>query len=85
MNHANGLTDRALLFLLFQQRERRTATPHIHAKAAEDEAKFWLGPIQPAANYGFRPKELNGIERLVTEHQELLLEAWNEHFGRQQN
>jgi hypothetical protein len=61
----------------------RGEPPHIHVKAAEDEA--WLAPIQPAANYGFRTKELNEIERLVTEHQELLLETWNEHFSRQQN
>ena len=60
----------------------RGEPPHIHVKAAEDEAKFWLEPVQVAANYGFRTREINEIERLVREHKELLLEAWNEHLSR---
>jgi hypothetical protein len=31
----------------------REAPPHIHVKAAEDEAKFWLEPIELASNFGF--------------------------------
>jgi hypothetical protein len=55
--------------------------PHIHVKADRDEARFWLEPIDLAANYGFRAHELNEIERLVLEHQAEFMEAWNEHFG----
>ena len=55
--------------------------PHIHVKAGEDEAKFWLNPVNLAANYGFRTRELNEVEGLVIEHQAELLEAWNEYFG----
>jgi hypothetical protein len=55
--------------------------PHIHIKAAENEAKFWLDPIGLAFNYGFRGRELNEIERLVRQHQPQLMETWNEHFG----
>ena len=54
--------------------------PHIHVKAASDEAKYWLDPIQLAANYGFNVRELSEVERLIEEHQELLLEAWNGHI-----
>lgn len=54
--------------------------PHIHVNAGEDEAKFWLDPIQLAVNYGFNTKELNEIAELVSEHRELFLEAWHEHF-----
>jgi len=54
--------------------------PHIHIKAAEKEAKFWLTPVFLASNYGFRSHELNEIERLVREHQTRLVEAWNEYF-----
>jgi len=32
----------------------REEPAHIHVKAAEDEAKFWLDPMELAANYGFR-------------------------------
>lgn len=55
--------------------------PHIHIKAAENEAKFWLQPVRFAFNYGFRSGELNQIERLVREHQTELLEAWHGYFN----
>jgi hypothetical protein len=55
--------------------------PHIHVKAGDDQAKFWLEPIALASNYGFKAHELNEIERLVREHQLELLEAWHEHLG----
>jgi hypothetical protein len=55
--------------------------PHIHVKASGDEVKFWLDPVELHANYGFNGRELNEIERLVNEHRELLIEAWNEYFS----
>ena len=55
--------------------------PHIHVKAAEHEAKFWLDPVSLETNYGFRSRDLNEIERLIREHQDELLEAWNEHLA----
>jgi len=55
--------------------------PHIHVKAAGDEAKYWLDPVELAANYGFNARELNEIGGLVEEHREQLLEAWHEHLG----
>lgn len=55
--------------------------PHIHVRASGDEAKFWLDPVQLAANYGFNNSDINEIERLVVEHREDLLEAWHEHLG----
>lgn len=54
---------------------------HIHVKAGEDEAKFWLDPVQLAANYGFNGRELKQIQRIIEKHQVTPLEAWNEHFG----
>lgn len=55
--------------------------PHIHIKAAENEAKFWLDPIQLELNDGFNDRELKTIEQIIEEYQEDLLEAWNEHFA----
>jgi hypothetical protein len=55
--------------------------PHIHVKAGGDEAKYWLDPVELAADYGFNARELNEIERLVGEYRELFLEAWHEHLG----
>ncbi len=55
--------------------------PHIHVKSAENEAKFWLQPIQLAANYGFNGRQLNEILGLVEEHSNEFLEAWDEYFS----
>lgn len=55
--------------------------PHIHAKADRNEAKFWLEPIDLAANYGFKVHELNAIKRIVQQYEQEFLEAWNEHLG----
>ena len=54
---------------------------HIHVKAGGDQAKFWLEPIELAANYGFKGHELNEIEKIIKENQTLLIEAWYEHFS----
>lgn len=54
--------------------------PHIHIKAGDDEAKYWLQPVCLAANYGFNTAELNQIQRLIQDHQQELEEAWNDYF-----
>jgi hypothetical protein len=54
--------------------------PHIHVRAGEFEAKFWLLPVELAVNYGFNGRDLNQIRWLVNEHVDELLEAWNEYF-----
>ena len=51
---------------------------HIHVKAESDQAKFWLDPISLASNYGFRAHKLNEIEKIIQDHKDELLEAWNE-------
>jgi hypothetical protein len=44
-------------------------------------AKFWLDPVQLAANLGFRAHELREIQLIVTEYRAYFLETWNEFFG----
>jgi hypothetical protein len=41
----------------------------------------WLQPIDLARNFGFSPKELRRIQRLVIQHQAAFLEAWHGHLG----
>jgi hypothetical protein len=53
---------------------------HIHVKRDRHIAKFWLAPPELAKNYGFADHEISRIERLVEEHQNLLIEAWHEYF-----
>ncbi|HLG30452.1 MAG TPA: DUF4160 domain-containing protein [Candidatus Brocadiales bacterium] len=53
---------------------------HIHIKAGNEQAKFWLDPVAIAANYGFEVYELNEIKTIIIQHQAKLIEAWNEYF-----
>jgi hypothetical protein len=55
--------------------------PHVHVDRDEESAKFWLSPVGLAYNLGFSPNELRRIEAIVTENQQLLLEAWYGYFG----
>jgi hypothetical protein len=54
--------------------------PHIHVDRDNSSAKFWLEPVALARNRGFRGRELRRIERIVRDHQWVLLEAWNDFF-----
>ena len=56
--------------------------PHVHVDRDELSAKFWLRPVGLARNYGFRPRELTELLAIVEQHQDELLEAWYEYFGR---
>lgn len=54
---------------------------HVHVKAAENEAKYWLEPIELSWNSGFNERELKQIEHYLAENLATLIEAWNEFFG----
>ncbi len=47
----------------------------------DNTAKLWLTPVALAYNIGFRAKELRDVQRLVDEHADEFLEAWNANFG----
>ncbi len=53
---------------------------HVHVDRDDPSAKFWLDPVAVARNLGFNPQELRKIERVILEHEQFLLEAWNDHF-----
>jgi len=55
--------------------------PHVHVDRDDFSAKFWLDPVILARNLGFNARELRRIERIVTENEVDLVEAWNGHFG----
>jgi hypothetical protein len=61
--------------------DERQEPPHIHIAAAENEAKFWLTPVQLSWNQGFRSGELKEIEVLIETNLHLLLEAWYGFFN----
>ncbi|MEA2999702.1 MAG: hypothetical protein QOK17_1535 [Sphingomonadales bacterium] len=55
--------------------------PHVHVDKAEATAKVWLEEVRIARSRGFRKRDRNVILGLVTEHREMMLEAWYEYFG----
>jgi len=55
--------------------------PYVHVDRDEQSAKFWLRPVQLSRNLGFSPHELRRIHRLTEDHQDALLEAWNDHLS----
>ena len=55
--------------------------PHIHVERAEKYAKFWLEPVSLAESRAFRNHELTELRKMVEEHREEFIVAWNEHFN----
>jgi Domain of unknown function (DUF4160) len=60
----------------------RGEPPHVHVERDDSEAKFWLDPVELAANEGFRAHELGRIRAIVIENRERFLEVWHGFFGR---
>lgn len=58
----------------------RPEPAHVHVEREESRAKFWLDPVRLQDSGGFRGPELRRVARLVTEHREILLRAWDEYF-----
>ena len=50
---------------------------HVHVQREDNVAKFWAAPVRLADAGGFRASELRRIERIVTDHQTQIVEAWN--------
>jgi hypothetical protein len=54
---------------------------HVHVRAGDKEAKFWLHDLVVAINAGFATHEIGDIVRHLRQNRENLLSAWDEHFG----
>ena len=52
---------------------------HVHAQREGATCKFWLEPVLLASNNGFSAQELNRIRAIVSENEERISEAWDEH------
>jgi hypothetical protein len=58
----------------------RDEPPHVHVERDNALAKFWLNPIRLQSNKGFAAIEINRIQKLIADHQQQLLEAWDDFF-----
>lgn len=54
---------------------------HVHIDKDDASAKFWLERIALARNVGFSARELGALQRLVTEHRDVLIAACYGFFG----
>ncbi len=54
---------------------------HIHIEREDKVAKFWLDPIRLQNSGGFNRAELNRIQKIIQDHHQELMEAWNDYFG----
>lgn len=71
-----------LKFFFYANEGNPREPAHVHVRQAGIEAKFWLAPdVQLARNDGFDAPSLRRIERLVRQHRQSFLRAWNEYFS----
>jgi Domain of unknown function (DUF4160) len=54
--------------------------PHIHVSSARGLALFWLSPVEYRDSWGYTPREIGRIRRIVTANREELLRRCNEYF-----
>jgi hypothetical protein len=54
---------------------------HVHVQKENMVCKFWLEPVVLTKNYGFSPRELNIIRKMIQHNRTKIMEAWNEHYG----
>ncbi len=58
---------------------------HVHVGKAGKEAKYWMAPIALVKSGLFREHELSEIERILAEHQNVILQAWQEEHEKRGN
>jgi len=59
------------------------ARQHVHITCGDGEAKFWLEPLISLAVYhGLNQRKLNEIQKIVEDHKNEIIKAWQEHFGK---
>ncbi len=54
---------------------------HVHVERDNKIAKFWFDPVRLQNSGGFNRVEIGQIQKIISEHQTELMEAWDEYFG----
>lgn len=49
---------------------------HVHVRQQRKHAKYWVDSIALAWSHGFRPHELNEIERIIRDNQAYIYRVW---------
>ena len=58
----------------------RNEPPHIHVERGDGAAKFWLNPIKIDYSRRFKKQEIKRATEIIEEHQNFLMDRWNEYF-----
>ena len=68
--------------------DERNEPAHIHAVKAEKECKYWLDAqafeIREALSYNMSPRDTRDVRRIIFDHFDYLIEAWERIHGGQQ-
>ena len=68
-------------FFYSHENQETREPPHIHVVSGEGEASFWLSPVSHRRSWGYTPREIELVRRLVIARREEILRRWNEFFG----
>jgi len=68
-------------FRLYFFANERNEPPHIHVQYHAAVAKFWIKPVAVAKNMGMNASELRKAGKIVSKHEKLIEEKWNEFFS----
>lgn len=59
----------------------RSEPKHVHVEREDNIAKFWIDPVRLQKSGGFSRSEITRIMNIIDEHNEQIMEAWDEYFG----
>lgn len=59
----------------------RDEPKHIHVEREDNIAKFWIDPVRLQKSGGFSRSEIIRIMNIIDEHNEQIMETWDEYFG----
>ncbi|MBI4670824.1 MAG: DUF4160 domain-containing protein [Chloroflexi bacterium] len=57
---------------------------HVHVRHERKQAKYWIDPISLAWTRGFRPHELNEIERIIGDNHAYIRRVWQRERAKRQ-
>lgn len=68
-------------FYFFAHENQETREPpHVHVESSDGGAVFWLEPVRLREAWGYTPREIARLRRIVVGSRALLLRRWDEFF-----
>ena len=68
-------------FRVFFYAGDRDEPAHVHVEREGRVAKFWLDPVRLERSGGFKRAEIAEVYRILLQHREEFVEAWNDYFN----